>query len=170
MHKPSTNPVSCQGLRTSTTTREITDNHSIVHHHLHTSNSRTTISTSSSSIIYAHAYSHCLNQSEARMFPPSSSSRALSRVACHRSPIPAAGMRQPRCLTTAVTTGRVGVVKERGPVLPAMGGLRTYAQPAQSQPAQKQPPSGASVKPPVPLFGIDGTYASALVRFCFRFY
>ena len=33
--------------------------------------------------------------------------------------------------------------------------LRTYATPAAGAP---------STKPPVPLFGLDGTYASALVR------
>lgn len=37
---------------------------------------------------------------------------------------------------------------------PAMNGLRTYATPAQE------------VKPPVSLFGVDGTYATALV--CLR--
>lgn len=36
----------------------------------------------------------------------------------------------------------------------ALNGVRTYATPAQD------------VKPPVALFGVDGTYATALVRFC----
>lgn len=37
----------------------------------------------------------------------------------------------------------------------ALNGLRTYATPAQN------------VKPPVALFGVDGTYATALVRLAF---
>lgn len=36
----------------------------------------------------------------------------------------------------------------------AINGLRSYATPAQN------------VSPPVALFGVDGTYASALVRLC----
>ena len=48
---------------------------------------------------------------------------------------------------------RAAIVRRTTPGLPA---VRLYAQAA---PANRQ-----SVKPPIPLFGLDGTYASALVR------
>ncbi|KAI9758099.1 MAG: ATP synthase F0 subcomplex subunit OSCP atp5 [Lichina confinis] len=81
-----------------------------------------------------------------------SSARALSRVVAARPCLAA----QPRLAAAAATTRHAA--------------LRSYVQAAStqggsSQSAASPPPpsaSGASVKPPVALFGIDGTYASAL--------
>jgi hypothetical protein len=44
----------------------------------------------------------------------------------------------------------------RAPIAARVGGIRSYAAAA--------PATGSANKPPVPLFGVDGTYASALVR------
>lgn len=62
-----------------------------------------------------------------------------------------------------LSSSRVALNASRAVALPTRGALaggygstiRTYAQAA---------PSSAATKPPVALFGIDGTYASALVR------
>ena len=43
----------------------------------------------------------------------------------------------------------------RAPIAARVAGIRNYAAAA---------PTGAANKPPVALFGVDGTYASALVR------
>jgi len=43
----------------------------------------------------------------------------------------------------------------RTPLAARVAGIRNYAAAA---------PTGAANKPPVALFGVDGTYASALVR------
>lgn len=55
-----------------------------------------------------------------------------------------------RTLTTAIRAGAT-----RAPFAARVGAVRTYAAAA---------PSSAQTKPPIALFGIDGTYASALVR------
>ena len=55
-----------------------------------------------------------------------------------------------RALTTAFRTGA-----PRIPIAARVVATRSYAAAAA--------PSSASTKPPVALFGIDGTYASALV-------
>jgi hypothetical protein len=55
-----------------------------------------------------------------------------------------------RAFSTAFRAGA-----PRAPIAARVAGIRGYAAAA---------PSGAS-KPPVALFGVDGTYASALVRF-----
>jgi F-type H+-transporting ATPase subunit O len=44
----------------------------------------------------------------------------------------------------------------RAPIAARVAGIRSYAAAA--------PATGAANKPPVALFGVDGTYASALVR------
>ncbi|KAF1997869.1 OSCP-domain-containing protein [Amniculicola lignicola CBS 123094] len=54
-----------------------------------------------------------------------------------------------RALSTALRAGA-----PRAPIAARVASTRSYATPAA--------PSGAAVKPPVALFGIDGTYASAL--------
>jgi len=56
-----------------------------------------------------------------------------------------------RALTTAFRTGA-----PRIPIAARVAATRSYAAAAA--------PSGAAAKPPVALYGIDGTYASALVR------
>lgn len=56
-----------------------------------------------------------------------------------------------RALSTAL---RAGV--PRAPIAARVAATRSYAAAAA--------PSSTSSKPPVALFGIDGTYASALVR------
>jgi hypothetical protein len=45
----------------------------------------------------------------------------------------------------------------RAPIAARVAGIRSYAAAA--------PATGSQNKPPVALFGVDGTYASALVRF-----
>ena len=56
-----------------------------------------------------------------------------------------------KALTTAFRAGA-----PRAPIAARVAATRSYAQAAA--------PSSAATKPPVALFGIDGTYASALVR------
>jgi hypothetical protein len=64
-------------------------------------------------------------------------------------------------ITATMNTARVARLGLRAtqqfsvPRTAALNGLRTYATPAQN------------VKPPVALFGVDGTYATALVRLVF---
>ena len=57
-----------------------------------------------------------------------------------------------RAFSTAFRAGA-----PRAPIAARYAATRSYAAAAA--------PSGAAVKPPVALFGVDGTYASALVRF-----
>lgn len=56
-----------------------------------------------------------------------------------------------RALSTALRAGA-----PRAPIAVRVAATRSYAAAAA--------PSSASTKPPVALFGVDGTYASALVR------
>jgi hypothetical protein len=56
-----------------------------------------------------------------------------------------------RAFSTAL---RAGV--PRAPIAARVAGIRSYAAAA--------PATGAANKPPVALYGVDGTYASALVR------
>lgn len=53
-------------------------------------------------------------------------------------------------------SGRIAAraVRVAAPRAPITAAVRTYAAPA----------AGSAAKPPVALFGLDGTYASALVR------
>lgn len=57
-----------------------------------------------------------------------------------------------RALTSAAR-----IAAPRTPIAARVAATRFYAQAAA--------PSSSNTKPPVALFGIDGTYASALVRF-----
>jgi F-type H+-transporting ATPase subunit O len=57
-----------------------------------------------------------------------------------------------RALTTAFRAAT-----PRAPIAARVAATRSYAAAAA--------PSSAQTKPPVALFGIDGTYASALVRY-----
>lgn len=56
-----------------------------------------------------------------------------------------------RAFSTALRAGA-----PRAPIAARVAGIRGYAAAA--------PATGAANKPPVALFGVDGTYASALVR------
>jgi F-type H+-transporting ATPase subunit O len=55
-----------------------------------------------------------------------------------------------RAFSTALRAGA-----PRAPIAARVAGIRSYAAAA---------PTGPAGKPPVALFGVDGTYASALVR------
>lgn len=55
-----------------------------------------------------------------------------------------------RAFSTAFRAGA-----PRAPIAARYAATRSYAAAA---------PSGSAIKPPVALFGVDGTYASALVR------
>ena len=59
-------------------------------------------------------------------------------------------MSAPRAFSTALRAAA-----PRAPIAARAAGIRGYAAAA---------PTGSANKPPVALFGVDGTYASALVR------
>jgi hypothetical protein len=80
--------------------------------------------------------------------PPYSQLRKLPHTHSISSP---PVMSAPRAFSTALRAGA-----PRAPIAARVAGIRSYAAAA--------PAAGPASKPPVALFGVDGTYASALVR------